>query len=69
MSASGKLRLGMILSYTKMDIDNPMLREWCLVVIRNLTSWSTIIREDLAKLQLIDVDPKGKEALGELGMQ
>ena len=50
MSEEGKLRLGMMLSYTKMDIDNPMLREWCLVVIRNLTSWSTAVREDLAKL-------------------
>ena len=69
MSPPGKLRLGMILSYTKMDIDNPMLREWCLVVIRNLCSWSNVIREDLAKLQLIDVDPKGKEALDELGMK
>ena len=68
MSEEGKLRLGMILSYTKMDIDNPMLREWCLVVIRNLTSWSTAIREDLAKLKLIEVDPKGASALKEMGM-
>ena len=69
MSEEGKLRLGMMLSYTKMDIDNPMLREWCLVVIRNLTSWSTAIREDLAKLKLIEVDPKGASALKEMGMQ
>ena len=69
MSDEGKLRLGMILSYTKMDIDNPMLREWCLVAIRNLCSWSTAIREDLAKLKLIEVDPKGASALKEMGMQ
>ena len=47
MSNDGKLRLGAILSHTKMDIDNPMLREWCLVCIRNLCSWSDVIREDL----------------------
>ena len=50
LSPDGKLRLGAILSHTKMDVDNPMLREWCLVVIRNLCSWSAGIREDLSKL-------------------
>ena len=50
MSEGGKLRLGAILCHTKMDIDNPMLREWCLVCIRNLTSWSDLIREDLSRL-------------------
>ena len=28
--------LGLILSNTKMDEDNPTLREWCLLIIRNL---------------------------------
>lgn len=69
MSAEGKLRLGIVLSYTKMDVDNPMLREWCFVTIRNLCSWSTPIREDLKKLELIEVDPKGKDALKDLGME
>jgi len=63
MSPEGKLRLGVILSYTKMDVDNPTLREWCLVVIRNLTSWSDAVREDLKKLELIEVSDEGKEAL------
>ena len=63
MSPDGKLRLGAILSHTKMDVDNPMLREWCLVAIRNLCSWSERIREDLKKLQLIEVAPEGKETL------
>jgi len=69
MSPDGKLRLGLVLSYTKMDVDNPMLREWCLVVIRNVCSWSDRIREDLKKLELIEVAPAGKAALAELGMQ
>ena len=69
MSQEGKLRLGAILSHTKMDVDNPMLREWCLVAIRNLCSWSSAIREDLAKLQLIEVSPEGKESLDQLGVK
>lgn len=47
MSEAGKLRLGVILSLTKMDVDAPMLREWCLMVVRNLCSWSDKIRDDL----------------------
>lgn len=50
VSVDGKLRLGVLLNYSKMDVDNPTLREWCLVVIRNLCSWSDAIREDLKKL-------------------
>ena len=69
MSPDGKLRLGMILNYTKLDIDNPSLREWCLVTIRNLTSWSTAIRDELGNLKLIEVDPRGKKALKEMGME
>ena len=69
MSKDGMLRLGILLSHTKMDVDNPMLREWCLVCIRNLCSWSTPIREELSKLQLIEVSPEGKKTLESLGMQ
>ncbi len=69
MSPEGKLRLGCLLSMTKLDIDNPTLREWALVVVRNLTSWSEVIRKSLAGLELIEVDPKGKETLKELGME
>ena len=43
MSPEGKLRLGTILSYTKLDVDNPTLREWCIMTIRNLCSWSKAI--------------------------
>jgi hypothetical protein len=42
-TAEGKLSLGLILSYTKLDVENPALREWSLVVIRNLCSWSSEI--------------------------
>ena len=69
MSEAGKLRLGAILSHTKMDVDNPMLREWCLVVVRNLCSWSEPIRNDLAKLKLIEVSDEGKKTLENLGVK
>ena len=39
--------LGLILAHTKLDIDNPTLREWCLLLIRHITSWSKPIRDKL----------------------
>ena len=69
MSQQGKLRLGVILSNTKLDVDNPTLREWCLVTIRHLTSWSDRIRLDLKALEFIEVAPEGKKALDDLGMR
>lgn len=52
-----------------MDVDAPMLREWCLMVVRNLCSWSEKIRDDLKSLQLIEVSPQGQQALQELGLE
>jgi hypothetical protein len=69
MTENGKLRLGTLLGYTKMDVDSPMLREWCLMVVRNLCSWSDKVREDLKSLQLIDISPGGQQALAELGLE
>lgn len=69
MSEAGKLRLGVILSLTKMDVDAPMLREWCLMVVRNLCSWSGKIRDDLKQLEIIEVSPQGQQALAELGLE
>jgi len=69
MTEVGKLRLGCVLSYTKMDVDAPMLREWCLMVVRNLCSWSDKIRDDLKNLELIEVSPAGQQALAELGLE
>jgi hypothetical protein len=68
-SEAGKLRLGCLLSYTKLDVDAPMLREWCLMVIRNLCSWSDKIRENLKGLELIEVSPAGQQTLAELGLE
>ena len=59
----------MILSYTKLDVDSPSLREWSLVVIRNLCSWSENVRDILRKLELIGVSEEGKKALDGLGMR
>jgi hypothetical protein len=63
MSKTGKMRLGVILNYTQMDIENPTLREWCLLVIRNITSWSEQIRLSLKALELLEVSPEGKQTL------
>lgn len=57
------------MNYTKLDVDNPTLREWSLVVIRNLCSWSEKVRTDLGNLQLIGVSDEGKQALDSLGMR
>jgi hypothetical protein len=61
--------LGMILSNTKLDVDSPTLREWSLIVIRNLCSWSEAIREILRKLELIGISEEGMKALDSLGMR
>ena len=59
----------MILANTKLDVDSPTLREWSLIVIRNLCSWSESIREQLRKLELIGVSEEGLKALDSLGMR
>jgi len=45
--------MGIILTNTKLDLDNPTLREWCFFFIRNITSWSDKVRENLKKLTMI----------------
>ena len=61
--------LSLILAYTKQDEDNPTLREWCLMTIRNLCQCSDKIRSRLEKLQAIDIDIEGKKTLERLGMK
>lgn len=61
--------MGMILSNTKLDVESPTLREWSLIVIRNLCSWSEAIREILRKLELIGISEEGMKALDSLGMR
>jgi hypothetical protein len=61
--------LGLVLGYTKMDEDNPTLREWCLLIVRNLCMSSEKIRQELEKLKLVDLGEEGKKALERLGMK
>lgn len=68
-SDQGKIILGMILANTKLDVESPTLREWSLIVVRNLCSWSEDVREQLRKLELIGVSEEGKKALDSLGMR
>lgn len=63
------MRLGLVLNLTKLDVFCPTLREWSLVVIRNLCSWSEKIRKDLDDLKLIGVSEEGSKALDSLGMR
>ena len=45
--------LGLILSHTKMEDDNPTMREWCIMIIRNLCEESEGIREVLAQMKQV----------------
>lgn len=42
------------MSHTKLDIDNPTLREWCMLFIRHITSWSEPVRDRLKGLTIVD---------------
>jgi len=61
--------LGLILSFTKLDEDNPTLREWSLLTVRNLCAASEKIRSELDKMKLVDLDIEGKKALERMGMK
>ena len=52
-----------------MDEDNPTLREWCLLIIRNLCASSEKIRSELEKLKLVDLGEEGKRTLEKLGLK
>ena len=59
----------MILAHTKLDIENPTLREWCLLFIRNITSWSDPIRIKLKELSMMEGigEVSSKKVLDSLG--
>jgi len=71
LSPQGWSHLGLILAHTKIDTDNPTLREWCLLFIRNITSWSDKVRDKLSKLTMIDdqnpYDTESQKAFDALG--
>ena len=54
LTPQGWTHIGLILAHTKIDIDNPTLREWCFLFIRNITSWSDKVRDKLSKLTVVD---------------
>ena len=63
--------IGLILAHTKLDIDNPTLREWCLLFIRNITSWSDKVRDKLKALTMVDsktpYDPESQKTFDAMG--
>ena len=67
LSEQGFQHLGLILFNTKLDIDNPSLREWSILFVRNITSWSDKVRDNLNKLTMIDGNaPHDEESLKNL---
>jgi len=50
-----KKEIGLILAHTKMNLQNPTLREWNIVSIRNICFQSTLIRQELQDLQMLDL--------------
>ena len=61
--------LNVIISFTKADDDNPQMREWSLMTIRNLCQVSDKIRQRLEKMQQLDIDLEGKKTLERLGVR
>ena len=57
LSNIGWSHLGLILSHTKLDVDNPTVREYALLLVRNLTAWSEPIKAKLAALSMMDGKP------------
>ena len=60
--------MNLVLSNTKTDAENPTLREWSLLVVRNLCMASEKIKNELSKLKLIDLGEEGKKALEKMGL-
>jgi hypothetical protein len=46
--------LGVILSHARMDEHNPTMREWCLMIIRNMCQTSDEIRTILTNMKKAD---------------
>ena len=43
-------KLALILNHTKLDFDNPVLRETCLMAIKYITEQSEEIRKTITKM-------------------
>ena len=52
----------MILANSKLDADNPTLREWCMLFTRNITAWSDPVRTKLQSLTMRSDDPADAES-------
>jgi len=55
--------LYLLLSFTVIDPKNPYIREWSIILIKNLTEANPAIQEKIAKLKTTDLDSKSKELL------
>ena len=53
--------------HTRMDPHNPTMREWCLMIIRNMCQASEGIRDCLRKLK--KQDEVSQEVIEEIGLK
>jgi hypothetical protein len=59
--------LGIILMNTRIDDNNPTMREWCLMIIRNMCQASEGVRECLRKLK--KQDQVSQDVIQEIGLK
>ena len=51
----------LFLCVSESNEDNPMVREWSVVLVRNLTESNPEIQKEIDSLRAIDFDSKSKE--------
>ncbi len=56
-----KKQLKLFLCVSESNEDNPMVREWSVVLVRNLTESNPEIQKEIDSLRAIDFDSKSKE--------
>lgn len=66
---SSKREIGLILTHTKMNLQNPTLREWNIVTIRNICFQSELIRQELQDLEKIDLTEQAKDLVQRYGLE
>jgi len=53
----------LLINFSVIDETNPYIKEWSIILIRNLTEGNPAIQEKISKLKLMDFDQKAKDLL------
>lgn len=61
--------LHLVLNHFLIDENNPFLREWSILAVRNLTDNNIQNQEVISQLQIIDVPQNVKEDLNTIGFE